>query len=90
MFNRQYRERCERLEQQLAAAHQGLTDASASMSDRAALVSLVRNGNYVRFTFVRHGELIELPELYAPMNFDVAAVKRELLQPVPVKPDATT
>lgn len=63
----------------LAIAQEHLAGIELRMNDRAALVSIVRQGRVNRFLFVRNGNTI-MVETYSALEDDLPGWKRELLE----------
>jgi hypothetical protein len=64
----------------LAEATEALTAATLRMSERAAVLSVVYNGNStMTITFIRGKELIPLT-VHAPMDISVAELKKVLCE----------
>ena len=87
MFDGYWRKRAGELAEQVEAltkAQDALKDGLAGMElrfkERAALVSITRNGRMIRFLFVRNDELIPI-ETFGTWDSDIAAWIDQLLTP---------
>lgn len=60
---------------------EALVETYKVIADRAALISIVREGRSLRFGFVRNDKVFYI-ETYATMGDDIAAWKRDLLEPL--------
>jgi hypothetical protein len=66
----------------LISASRQLDGIEAIQADRAALVSITRDGAVLKFTFVRNGELT-VCETYGTLDQDVPGWRRALLERLP-------
>lgn len=73
----------------LDQAKLGFTALEARLSERAALVSIVREGRKVRFIHVRNGKS-HIIEMYGTWDDDVDGWKAALLGPLERDGDAST
>lgn len=81
-----WKQRAIAAEAQLAAATVALTEANEqlkglqlTLADRAALISITRNGRMNRFMFVRNGQLLTI-ETMGTWDDDVDGWKKQLLE----------
>lgn len=71
-------DRCNDAEKGLLLAQQELDGLRKLQTNRAALVSIVRDGRFIRFSFFRNGKLTTI-ETYSAIDCNVNAWIEELL-----------
>jgi phosphoribosylaminoimidazole-succinocarboxamide synthase len=79
MLRNSWKSRAQAAEAAAAQAKELLEGLALRLEDRAALISIVRDGRKLRFGFVRNGKLTYV-ECMGTWDDDVDAWKRELLK----------
>lgn len=81
MLGGQWKRRALEAEAQVQACREAMEGIDLRFRERAALMSITRDGALLRFTFVRHDQL-HMIETYGTWSDDVEGWKRALLAPM--------